>query len=825
MRWMAIAQSTGRILIVLLSVGPAIWALPQQIRPSAAAAVVVGGLIGYALVQGFRSSMLTDPSWRGPAHPARRRWWHTRRRREYVVPVEVPPPPNVLIGRDPQVREIRDFLVTPANTTRVVVITGPCGVGKSALAVSVTQALTDHFRDGQLLARLDRVGHGTDGVHEVLRMFVNSLQAPADTAPKTSADLIRRYRELTTRNRVLVVLDSATDLDQVRQMLPHGRGCAAIITSRDPSLADRSWRSIRIDRLSEKAALRVLDALVGGDRVEAEPSAARQLVAAAARVPLGLQLIGAALYARQNWTLQVAVQRMRQGHLVARSDSLPAFSAALDLSYVLLTEPERTGLLLLGLIGEPSFAGWEMSALVHGTARPGDGNDSVNVDVNHDDERTQMTAAQILDRLVYARLVQRTIDDTTGVASYSVAEHVKPYVRTRLFAETDPDTRHAAVASLNRARRRHGTPRPDSDLRNHVHYLLDAGQLTGALNVARQLLAWAQQRVNAARTDDQRQQAKQEVGLALVTLAEVNVELGWMEQARQDAEASQQTRTDPCRPRALVCLGSVHARNHRLAQAELCLSEAVGASNELGATPEAIRAMRDLAVVQARRGRADEALATIEKAFELSRSQADVGRRRLPGMLWAKGAVMLARGESFDAQRVLLEAESICGDESAGQGLWLPWIRHGLALAARARRDYARSRELALQASQGFRDMHHRYGVGNCRMVVGWSYLDQGNATQAIQVLEDSVQTLGGCGDRWLQATCRMWLAKAHLAVGDYRTAAHELGQADQVYRDLGDDHGRREVRTVATMLRRRREVAGHPVVWALPLVGARVRG
>jgi tetratricopeptide (TPR) repeat protein len=806
MRWMAISQSTGRMLVVLLSAGPAIWALPQQLRLYAVAAVVVGGLTGYALVHGFRSSMLTDPSWRRPAHPARRRW-RPRRRREYVVPVEVPAPPNVLIGRDAQVREIHDFLAAPTSTTRVVVIAGPSGVGKSALAVSATQALADHFRDGQLLARLDRVGHGTEGAHEVLRMFVNSLQAPTDTRPKTPADVERRYHELTSRKKVLVVLDSAADLDQVRQILPQGRCCAAIITSRDPSLADRSWRSIRIDRLSEKAALRVLDVLVGGDRVEAEPSAAQQLVEAAARVPLGLQLIGAALSARQNWTLQVAVQRMRQGRLAARSDSLPAFTAALDLSYVLLTEPERTSLLLLGLIREPSFAEWEMSALVHGT---------------------ESAAAEVLDRLVYARLVQRTIDDTTGVASFSVAEHVKPYVRTRLYAETGPDVRYSAVASLERARRQHGTPRPDIDLRNHVSYLLEAGQLTGALNVARQVLGWAQQRANAARTDDERHQAKQEVGLALVTLAEVNVELGWLEQARQDAEASQQTRTDACRPRALACLGSVHARNHRFAQAEICLSEAVSASNELGATPEAIRAMRDLAVVQARQGRADEALATIKKAFELSGSQPDVGRRRLLGVLWAKGAVMLARGEPAEAERVFLEAESICGDQTVVQGLWLPWIRHGLALAARAQHNYAHSRELAMQASQGFRDMHHRYGVGNCRMVVGWSYLDQSNATQAIQVLEDAVQTLGGCGDRWLQATCRMWLAKAHLTARDYRMAALELSQADQTFHDLGDDVGRGEARALAataTLRRRREVVSGYLVVRAIPLVGARARG
>lgn len=867
MRRVRISRTTGAVLVFLFSAGPAVLVMPAHIRLVVALVAIAGWLLGYLLVKFLSTGLLTDPSWRRPSRKfaARRKG----RRREYVIPTEVPPPPGLLIGRDEQVRTICDHLMRPAaGGPPVVVLTGPTGAGKSALAIGVAQVLADRYRDGQLLARLDRAAPGAEGVDDVLRTFVDALQDPLDSLPATAAERARRYRELTASRRVLVILESARDLEQVRPLLPRGRGCAAILTSRDALAFDESWFEVRIDRLSDESALRVLDALVGEGRVKAEAADALRIVEATAGHPFALQVAGAALASRRNWTLQVAVQRMVEARLVpAAGERLPAYAAALDLSYALLTEQERRGLVMLGLIDEPTFAPWMLGALLRGARRAASQDDGARRAGSQDDRARRAgssgsaatdadgdadaAAERILDRLVYARLVERRLDDATGVATFRVAGQTESYLKARLFAEVTPEARERAVEELSNTRRLHGERSPEQVLRIEVYRQLQDGELSAALNTARAVLKLCRERVEtagdavkagsamtagsvvdslaAADSREELARARAEEGLALAALAEVNGELGWMEDSRQYAEAALETNTSRCRPRALRCLGVVHARAGRLDEAQRDLDAAVEAADKLTDRWESIRTLRDLALIQAQRGRHDDARESILDAVRRCPPSDDSGRRRLPGVLWAQGAVLQAGHQLDEADRVLDRAEGMFADPGLHQGLWLPWIRHQRALVALEQRRYGRSREHAQRASQAFRDMNHRYGIAHCRMVIGRAYLDEGNEQAATSILEEAVQTFGGCGDRWIEAECRCWLGEAHLSAGRLKAAAEAFVRAAQDFHDLGDIRSRGRARArlgVADARRRWEAVEENPVLRvARPLVvGMRVR-
>ncbi|GAA5187773.1 hypothetical protein GCM10023322_36850 [Rugosimonospora acidiphila] len=832
MRRVRISRTTGAILVFLVSAGPAVLVMPSHIRLVVALVACAGWLLGYLLVRLLGTGLLTDPSWRRPRRMLAAR--RGRPRREYVVPTEIPPPPGLLIGRDAQVRAICDHLVRPGvDGPRVVVLTGPAGVGKSALAIGVAQVLADRYRDGQLLARLDRAAPGEQGIDDVLSMFVEALQDPSDAPPTTAAGRLRRYRELTASRRVLVILESVDDAERVRRLLPPGRGCAVILTAHQALSLDESWLAVPVERLSEEAALRVLDALVGDGRVEAEPVEARRIVEATAGQPFALQIAGAALASRRNWTLKVAVSRMREARLSpAPPDALPDFAAALDLSYALLTEQERRGLTMLGLIDEPTFAPWMLSALLA-------------------DEATDAVAERILDRLVYARLVERRLDDATGVATFRVGTQIGRYVRARLSADVPPEVRERAAGQLARARRLHTARSPEDLLRVEVYRQLQNGELSAALNTARAVLKLCRERVEAAAVAtreggpvgrpgggaagglavaDAREElarARAEEGLALAALAEVNGELGWMEDSRQYAEQALATQTDPCRPRALRCLGTVHVRAGRIEAAQRCLDDAVPAARMVGDRWEIVRTLRDLAMILSRRGRHDGARATVEEALDRCRADEDAARRRRPGVLLALGAVLRAAGDPDGADRALDEAEGLAGDHDLRQGLWLPWIRHERALVAMEQRRYGRGREHALRASAAFRDMNHRYGIAHCRMTIGRAYLAEGNE-QATPILEEAVQTFVGCGDRWIEAECRCWLGEAHLSARRLDAAAEAFARAAQDFHDLGDlpSRGRARGRLAATDARRRWGAVEENVMLrvARPLVGLRVR-
>lgn len=75
----------------------------------------------------------------------------------------------------------------------VAVLHGPVGVGKSALTVQIAAAVSRHFPDGVLHARL-RTGT-PDEVRTVLRDFARALGVPTAGLPAGQAELAALYQE------------------------------------------------------------------------------------------------------------------------------------------------------------------------------------------------------------------------------------------------------------------------------------------------------------------------------------------------------------------------------------------------------------------------------------------------------------------------------------------------------------------------------------------------------------------------------------------------------------------------------------------------------
>lgn len=771
-------------VVVLVTVVPAVLLMPHDTRIFVAVAGVGGGLVGYVL-RLLGSGLFTDPGWR---RPSRRRLPRLVGRREYVVPAELPPPPGLLVGRDSEVNRVIDHLARPpGDVPRVVVISGSAGVGKSALAISVAQRLTERYQDGQLLARLDRATT-EEALTDVLRTFVKALGRPSDKVPDDTVRLARRYHELTSGGRVLVILDAATNVADVERLLPQGRGCAALVTTRERWPQTAGWLPIEIGRLDDSAGLRMLDALVGGERVEDEVPA-RRIVEAAAGNPFALQVAGLALAARRDWTLRLAVQRMMEVALPREhGDELPAFTPALNLAYALLTEQERRGFALLGLIDETTFARWAFGALLRGAERGG----SARVPA------TDAIAERILDRLVRVGLIQRHIDDASGMPTFHLPDQIRSYVRARMMADLDPATCTRAAVELAAERRSRGERSAEQLLREQVFDRLQAGELSAALTTAHEALALCGEQMQRARSDAERENALGERGLALAALAEVKAELGWLEEARQYAEEARQhaeeargTANAKCPPRAMRCLGVVERRLHRLDVAVGWLAKAEVAARDIRDRSELIRILRDQALVRVLRKENDLAAPALAEAKQLCDESGESGRRHLPGVLWVKGASLMADKQYDEAEATLAAAEVMCAAAAPSLKLWQAWIRHQRALVALDNGRHGRSRELALRASEDFRDMHHRYGIAHCRLVIGRALLREESYAAAIAMLEEALQTFVGCGDRWAEADTRLPLAEALQHAGRMEEALTALIQAAQDFDDLRDSANR----------------------------------
>ncbi len=324
---------------------------------------------------------------------------------------------------------------SPHRSTGIVVVAGRSGIGKSTFAARVAHRLADsHFPDGQLYCRLR--GGSADPIdpREVLGRFLRALGLPGPAIPDSLEERGEIYRSMLAARRILVVMDDAASEEQVFPLLPGSRSCGVLVTSRARLTALPGAHRVALDILDEKDSLALLGNVVGVDRVQREPEAARELVAAVGGLPLALRIVAARLAARPFWPLASMVRRLADES--RRLDELTygemTVRASLSLTYDGLAEPDRRLLRLLSLTKGSTFPGWMADALLGGmpaTPYPSD----------------------VLEPLIDVQMLDVAGADADGELRYAFHDIIRLFSRDRLAAETDEAERAAAVRRVGGA--------------------------------------------------------------------------------------------------------------------------------------------------------------------------------------------------------------------------------------------------------------------------------------------------------------------------------------------------------------------------------------
>jgi tetratricopeptide (TPR) repeat protein len=209
------------------------------------------------------------------------------------TPRQLPAGPPVLVARE---REVESVGGLAGAGSGLVVLTGPAGVGKAAVALTWLQRESAaRFPDGQLYADLRSYDSGSPVQPlTVLRGFLAALGVPAESVPTDLAGSAALFRSATAGRRMAVMLHGATSAAQVRPLIPGGGSCVTLITStwRLGGLGMDGARWLTIAPLGESAAVSLLSALAGAERVADEAQAAREVVSLCGGLPLALCMVG-----------------------------------------------------------------------------------------------------------------------------------------------------------------------------------------------------------------------------------------------------------------------------------------------------------------------------------------------------------------------------------------------------------------------------------------------------------------------------------------------------------------------------------------------------
>ena len=138
----------------------------------------------------------------------------------------LPPPLTPLVGRAAE----RATLTAALAEQRMVTATGPGGVGKTRLALSVAADVAVHRRDGAWFVDLVRVSDPA----MVVAAIAQTVGVPEQRRTAIESALVASLAEL----------DGLLVLDNCEHLLDGVRDCAARSSRRSPAPANSGWRHV-----------------------------------------------------------------------------------------------------------------------------------------------------------------------------------------------------------------------------------------------------------------------------------------------------------------------------------------------------------------------------------------------------------------------------------------------------------------------------------------------------------------------------------------------------------------------------------------------------
>ena len=695
-----------------------------------------------------------------------------------AVPRQLPGDVRGFVNRSSELDRLETALSQAGHDAAAfTVIAGTAGVGKTALALRWAHRARRHFPDGQLYVNLRGYDPGAPvSAEQALDRFLPALGVPAEQIPADAEEKSALYRSLLADRRVLLVLDNAADVAQVRPLLPAGDACRTVITSRSRLaglVARDGARRVTVEILPEAEAVALIGSITGDYRTGDDPAELAELARLCARLPLALRIAAERAAARPWMPLEELIQALRDESglwdalSIEDGEAGDTVRSVFAWSYRALPPGGARMFRLLGLHPGPEF-GVQAAAAIAG----------VPVDA----------ARRHLDGIVGAHLAEQPARDR-----YQFHDLLRAYATDAVHHEESLAEQYAALnrvlgwylhtASAAAAALRSplrlpaptALPAPDSVLGFDAHREADLWFSSEWAN----LLA----AVAAAGRSGQDRAAWQ---LAL-TLQPVFMGRGPIADREQIAgtalEAARRDGDTDAEATARSLLADLYSSRGRRDEALRMHEEILALRRESGDAEGAFLSANDVSVVLLHLRRFDEAAGLLEENLEAARSLGSAGHEATS--LFNLSAAYSGARRFNDAARTAqqsLEISRSTGDQ------WREMISLVYSAEAHASAGRTEAAFAAAEAGLGLaRERNDQRNEGWALLALGAIQRGSGQGAEALISYQRALTLYTALGSRSREVQCLNGAGEAYQSMGRMTEAAQFHRRAATVAREVGE--------------------------------------
>lgn len=183
-------------------------------------------------------------------------------------PAGLPPATRNFTDRQRVLKHLTREAVRPAaGRPRVALLYGPPGIGTTAVGLYWGAGQLARYPDGQVYVDLrDAAVESGPGPSAVLLRVLLKMGVERDRIPPTEAGREELYRRLTAGRRALIVIDHASSVAQVRNLIPATPEVFLLVIASGPAFAWEAER-IAVPRLKDRDAVKLLRKVAGPEKV------------------------------------------------------------------------------------------------------------------------------------------------------------------------------------------------------------------------------------------------------------------------------------------------------------------------------------------------------------------------------------------------------------------------------------------------------------------------------------------------------------------------------------------------------------------------------